>query len=765
MYGREHLLKCIANRSTKGVVAEMFEAPEIKPQWGYFNEGELWDYKQDIPAPGKGHEAEWAKLACDVLAFHNNKGGVLVFGIRNHDFVFVGATHLVDTKLFNDKMRRYIGDRFWVSFSREAIRDDQCYLGIAIVPPRSHTPLYAMADGPTLDGKPIIKRGDYCLRVGDETRVLRGSAAIKAAAESNVAGVSAIYAVDEGNYRVLRPDYRQFVYRDALCRAIDAALYSPRTFITSLTGIGGVGKTALASWATLKAYEARQFDFIVSTTAKDRGLSTAGIVPLTPTLTSLADLLRAVCETTGFFEYLEYPIEEQVRLIQENILSQFKGLLLVDNLETVDDPRIISFLESLPLPTRAIVTSRKARVRVACQPLDVGAFTDNEAINFLNEVSSATGKHFFSEMTLEQKHLVISACDRIPLVIEWFLGRGKSKEKALSHAATLVSESKHGDELVEFCFRRVYSEFTERQRSALKVLALIGRPLPIEAIAAGAAATIPELSDDIEELKEYSVVEREYDNHYRDLVYSLLPVTTTFVCREVYKAKGYEDAVRKRLTDWYQAREIKDPVERQLMQKVRRGERNPELAYLHVAKGMLESNNPLQAQKFFELGLERNPRNYELHWGLAEFYRQHKNETGLALSHYEQACEHAPKHGRDRGKVFRECGILLKSSGMPDANRLAIEKLKIALDIDPRDRFARHALGDSYVKIEAYLLAAEILGPLLDHPRKDTRDATYRLLQECYAHLNDQMALAKLHEAMRRDGITPRKERVSTKKK
>ena len=40
-----------------------------------------------------------------------------------------------------------------------------------------------------------------------------------------------------------------------------------------------------------------------------------------------------------------------------DILSQFKGLLLVDNLETVDDPLLVSFLESLPLPTRAIVTS------------------------------------------------------------------------------------------------------------------------------------------------------------------------------------------------------------------------------------------------------------------------------------------------------------------------------------------------------------------------------------------------------------------------
>ena len=74
--------------------------------------------------------------------------------------------------------------------------------------------------------------------------------------------------------------------------------------------------------------------------------------------------------------------------------------------------------------------------------------------------------------------------------------------------------------------------------------------------------TIPEVSDEIEELKLYSLLEREYDTHYRDVVHSLLPVTTTFAYREVSKSKGYEDAVRKRLTDWYQAKEVKDPVER-----------------------------------------------------------------------------------------------------------------------------------------------------------------------------------------------------------
>ena len=134
-----------------------------------------------------------------------------------------------------------------------------------------------------------------------------------------------------------------------------------------MTGIGGVGKTALASWATLLAHEKKFFDYIVSLTAKDRALTSTGIVPLTPTLSSLVDLLREICDVTGFSELGQISdVSDLSKAVKVNILSQFKGLLLVDNLETVDDPLLISFLEDLPLPTRAIVPESGAFDDLKC---------------------------------------------------------------------------------------------------------------------------------------------------------------------------------------------------------------------------------------------------------------------------------------------------------------------------------------------------------------------------------------------------------------
>jgi hypothetical protein len=115
----ELLQKAISVRDVKGVLSIMFkpDAPELRP--GFFREDQWWDFKEGIPRLAKGSDLEWAKISADVLAFHNQQGGVIFFGIHNSDFRFVGTTQALDTKLFNDKIRKYCGDKFWVSYSRE----------------------------------------------------------------------------------------------------------------------------------------------------------------------------------------------------------------------------------------------------------------------------------------------------------------------------------------------------------------------------------------------------------------------------------------------------------------------------------------------------------------------------------------------------------------------------------------------------------------------------------------------------------------------
>ncbi len=747
----EALKAAIEARDTKAILRLMFRGQGPELQDGFHREDQWWDFKLELPPPSKSAEIEWAKVAADVLAFHNQDGGVILFGVRNSDFRFVGARPHVDTKQFNDKIRKYVGDQFWVSFSREFIQADQTYLGIAIVPPKAHSHQRMLRDSPVVQGRPLFRKGDLCIRIGDETRILRGSEAIQFTATHGLGASAAAFVIDESNFRILRPDYKHFITRAIHCDEIEKALISNRTYVTSLTGIGGVGKTALACWVTLLAYERRLFDFIVSVSARDRALTLGGIIATVPTLSSLEDLLTQVCEVTGFGEYTDLDFADKARRVRDDILSQFRGLLLIDNLETVDDPRLIEFLEDLPVPTKAIVTSRKAKIRVANYPVEIGPFGEDEAIRFLGELSRTAGKDFLDEMQAAEKKILADACDRIPLVIEWFLGRVHDAEKALALAEKVTREARHGEELLEFSFRRVYEEMTEGQRGILHVLSLVNRPLPIEAVAVGANLDVHRTADVLEELKDYSLVERIFDEGYRDLVYSMLPVTSSFIYRQLAKMRGREGEIRKRLADWYEARDIRDWTQRQLVQKVRRGERNPELALLEVARNFAHSRRLDEAEQFYKQALERNPRSWQCHREIAEFYRHQRGELALCLRHYQQAAEFAPKQGPDRALIFREWGIVLRDSGMPGSLRDAADKLSIALKETPHSLICRHALGDCYVKLSAFDLAIETLKPLEDHPTRDTRVKTRALLETCYRATGRTAELLQLRDKIRRE--------------
>ena len=167
-----------------------------------------------------------------------------------------------------------------------------------------------------------------------------------------------------------QPTYTQFIGRDEELAWLRQRL-SPTDPVWQIviTGIGGVGKSALAlaiAHEVLQRYNElppeERFEAIVWVSAKEEVLTAFGReranVP-EQVLHTLEDVYTAIARVLEREDITRAQPEEQYALV-EKALKRQRVLLIMDNLESVKDDRIKAFLRNLPHGTKAIITSRES---------------------------------------------------------------------------------------------------------------------------------------------------------------------------------------------------------------------------------------------------------------------------------------------------------------------------------------------------------------------------------------------------------------------
>jgi len=726
----------------------MFTHSSTELNWGFRTENELWDFKKDCPRLGKDHVNAWADLAKEVLGMHNNGGGILVFGISDN-YTFIGARNRLDSKQLNDGLRRFLPDRIWVDFNREVILVDQSFLGIALVPPRGPAFERFTADAPETNGRLLFQAGWSALRRGDSTYLLTPAEVEHLDKSRPEPVVGRQYAIDEPYYRILQPDYHTFVHRDDPCAAIENGLYDDRVAVVSIVGIGGIGKTALATWAVLRAYQKKAFQFIVSITAKDRELTASGIRGLRPGLTSFDALLDNTLDVLGFPELKTSEAAQKEAEIR-SLVKGCRGLLYVDNLETVDDARVVQFLDSLPEGPKAIITSRRTTVRRLISPVDLGGLNDKEVDGYVTSLQKEHRFAYASLLNPSERLRIGDACDRIPLAIRWILSRSRSAGEAITNAESLTTTPRHGEVLLEFSFRRVFDGMPSPEKKVLEVLSLFQRPLPTEALIVGSELPQTALEDSLEVLSQDALVQRQFDPDTNDYQFTLKPIPRSFVLSELEKREKSAESIRRRLTDWYEGRDVADPDTRLVVRELRQGRVSPELGLLDLAKAAERSNELDNAARLYDQALTRVPTSWRAARGFAEFKRHKLHDRTGALRLYERAAANAPRRGHDRALIYREYGFLLRESGEANATDLAIEKFEIALKEEPNDPITIYGLTSMLDRKGFYDRVVELIEPLKTHPNPKTRERCLPLLLRAYEQKNELLKAAELRDFLER---------------
>lgn len=337
--------------------------------------------------------------------------------------------------------------------------------------------------------------------------------------------------------------YTQFVGRQTeLEKLTQLLLPHPRSrhFVVTLDGIGGVGKSALAlelaysfrdSYTTLP--EAERFDAIIWVSAKRTLLTASGIQQRQQTFTTLNDLYREIATVLEQPAILQAERAQRRGLVERALTAQ-RTLLLVDNLETVDDEELLSFLREIPDPTKVIVTTRH-RIDIA-YAIRLSGMPQSDAL----ELMAVEAGHKDVELTTEARHDLYRRTGGIPLAVVWSIGLmsiGHSVESVLRRLG-----SGHSD-IARFCFAESMASVRGRTAERLLfALALFERSVNRQMLGeiAGCDDDVIGRDDGLVDLLRLSLIDQKRDR------FKLLPLTHRFVLDTLSHQPELERTLRER---------------------------------------------------------------------------------------------------------------------------------------------------------------------------------------------------------------------------
>jgi tetratricopeptide (TPR) repeat protein len=296
------------------------------------------------------------------------------------------------------------------------------------------------------------------------------------------------------SHNLTRTEYARFINREEqLLLVMDALAPENRLALISISGLGGVGKSALAREAAERLLELsktdredpRAFDAIIWISGWRASGPVQNLVDESQvTLSTFDDVYQTIALVLRKPTMLKALPEERWPLLQ-NFLMEGRYLLIIDDADEINDDRFREFVEKLPAPTKAILTSRSP-LKIEAVQISLPGFSKGAALEYLYTEAQAMQIPALERADPgELGELIVEACG-LPLVLNWALEQLRDNRQSVSGVLKQLREDVGDQSLADFCLRKSFQKLDDRQRRVLFAIALFAQSVLAEAAARAA---------------------------------------------------------------------------------------------------------------------------------------------------------------------------------------------------------------------------------------------------------------------------------------
>lgn len=231
--------------------------------------------------------------------------------------------------------------------------------------------------------------------------------------------------------------------------------------VVTIVGEGGLGKTSLAlkvAYEVLDKYPS-SYDAIIFVTAKTSQLTNTEILRIKGSINTSIGLFEVAASALG--GQGSDPLEDLI-----NVLSEFKVLLIIDNLETVIDGHMHALLSRIPHGSKILITTR-IRLGAYEFPVQLEPMSELEGVQLLRATAKVRG---CGRLVAASNKTLAGFCSRMrnnPLHIKWFVSAvqaGQRPEKVLADEKIFL----------QFCLSNVFSQIGDNSRRLVRTLLTLG---------------------------------------------------------------------------------------------------------------------------------------------------------------------------------------------------------------------------------------------------------------------------------------------------